>query len=146
MLVEVLGETLLPDLNTLTGNPLVNILYKTPLKDTYSPGGENSDITARSVEGSRIGRRVPAVHVGPAVRASAVVVAVRSLLPKTARSLLENSKNNGMWITMLSSVRRRWRIYVQRCGRYRSTLCIEIPGLAATETNKRWSPPARVLS
>ena len=50
MLVEVLGETLLPDLSTLTGNLLVNILYKTPLKDTYSPGGENSDITARSVE------------------------------------------------------------------------------------------------
>ena len=39
-------------------------------------------------------RRVPAVHAGPAARASAVVVAVRSLFSKKTHSLQENSKNS----------------------------------------------------
>ena len=37
-------------------------------------------------------------------------------------------------------------IRVQQPGRYRSTFCIEVSGLAATETNMRWSPSARVSS
>ena len=37
-----------------------------------------------------------------------------------------------------------WGTCVQRCGRYSSTFCTEMSGLAATETNTQWSPPARM--
>ena len=41
-----------------------------------------------------MGQRVPAVHAEKEVRASATVVAVRSLLPKKTRNFQENSRNN----------------------------------------------------
>ena len=37
----VLGETLVPDLGALTGNPLVKLLDRMPLEDSDSPGREN---------------------------------------------------------------------------------------------------------
>ena len=43
---------------------------------------------------SRTNRRVPAVHAGPAARASAVVLAGSSLLLKKTRKFQESSKIN----------------------------------------------------
>ena len=100
--------------------------WKSPHK-TIRPiclGKKTELLQSGQLTSSRTRRRVSAVHAGQAARSSAVDVAVRSLLLKKTRNLHESSKNS-------------WQLeHPVEHGRCRSTLCIEVSGLAATETKR----------